>query len=62
MINNNCNYHMYDIELRIANRLHRKMSYNEYLNYLSKCYNCWFKQEVNHVRKIEGITLRLLEV
>lgn len=43
MINNNCNYHMYDIELRIANRLHRKMSYNEYLNYLSKCYNCWFK-------------------
>lgn len=43
MINNNCNYHMYDIELRIANRLHRKMSYTEYLNYLSKCYNCWFK-------------------
>ena len=43
MINNNCNYLMYDIELRIANRLHRKMSYNEYLNYLSKCYNCWFK-------------------
>lgn len=43
MINNNCNYHMYDIELRIANRLHRKMSYTEYLNYLSKCYNCWLK-------------------